>query len=302
MLKKAALALLTFLPHITKENVGQVATVLGIVGTVFAGLKTIANWIANQTISRKRRKASEDINTYMELLRKYEGAHAGDDVENFSVYKEEIRDNLKEALSSLKSAREQMAYMQAKRVQEPEGATKLFLLYRPLDLDGWLTHICFYSLIVILATVGFWWLRQPSRTGDPVGFLFAILMGEIYLSEAANRIRRYSLIKKGGIINPDKLTWLKRNLLWSHPKNLDAWLDRFFFYIFGVWFLVGAIAFIWNFAFLTIHDIGKISALLVLPVLLMRIVRADAFAIEAGDSFAAAALSRKVETAPVNQA
>lgn len=260
------------------EDVGLVGALLGILTTTFAGLKTIANTISDHTLGRKKRKASEDVNTTLELLRKFKADKR--DIQELSVYEEELQDNLKESLATLQAAREKMVVLAEKRLEPKKGWVKWFVLYRPLSLDGILAQACFFGLMALILVTTFRWLHNHSSVDDVVGFGFGMMLLAFYLSGTAYRIRLLCVVeRKTESFIDDGLTLLRRNLLWFYSRDLDAWLDRLFYYASVLCFFLIALAFALNPAHLNCQDLIEGGAILLLLAVIIRVSRADALAI-----------------------
>jgi hypothetical protein len=74
-----------------KEELELVGVVLGLLTSVFAGIRAILSTISNHTLSRRRRRASEDVNTCLELLHNLENTNGGRwGIDNLSVYHDEL--------------------------------------------------------------------------------------------------------------------------------------------------------------------------------------------------------------------
>jgi hypothetical protein len=269
-------------PQLTsiKQELEVAGTVLGLFTSVFAGVRAAVNTISNHTLSRKRRKASEDVNTYLQLLRTF-ADKGGDrwDVGNLSVYQNELTHNLKGSLAALESAQQEEAKRTAKRFEGKVGWKKWLILYSPLSADGLLTQSCFFGLIAAMVVIAFRWVHQASSWGDPVGIGFAALAIGSYLSQAADRIRSVSVFERRLQSSlPDVLSPLNRNLLWFHLETGDAFLDRLFYYAAGLFFLMVVIVFSFLAPDVTRWDVIKAVAFLIAAAIVIRVSRASALA------------------------
>lgn len=263
-----------------KQALEIAGTVLGAFTAVFAGVKAAVNTISNHTLSRKRGKASEDVNRYLELLGKLTDL-GGDrrEIGNLSVYQNELMYNLKGSLAALESAQQEEARKTAKRFEEKVGWKKWLLLYPPLSADGLLVQSCFFGLIAAMVVIIFRWAHQASSLSDPVGIGFAALLIGSYLSQAADRIRSVSVFERRLQSSlPDVLSPLNRNLLWFHLETRDAFLDRLFYYAAGLFFLMIVIVFSFLAPDVTRWDVIKVVAFLIAAAIVIRVSRASALA------------------------
>jgi len=258
-----------------KEKLELLGVVLGILTSIFAGIRAILSTISNHTLSRKRRKASEDVNTYLELLRNLENTNGGHrTIDNLSVYQDELMHNLTTSLATLQSARQEVA----RRLEPKKGWEKAFVLYTPLNLDGLLTQSCFLGLLAAPVVVGFQWIRQAASLGDIAGTAIVVLVIGPYLSQSADQIHRVSVYEQQRHkMLPDHLSTVQRNFLLFHLG--DAWLYRLFYYVAGLLFFFIIIVFALIVPNVTRWDLIKLVTFLVPTVIVMRVSRASALAI-----------------------
>jgi hypothetical protein len=280
----------TFVQDIQKGHLEPIVTLLGILSTFTAAARALADFASNRTLTRKRQSASEDVTKSLEVIRKLAEVSEGRDAENFSLYEQEMRDNLERSLKTLKYLQEKQHALDNQKFREPTRAERHLLLYRPLNFDGLLAQTCFYALIALVVVFLVRWAFRVGTISDPSGAFGVFLVG-IYLSEAANRIRHVAAFaKKESAFLDLGLTGARKNLLCFGQKTGNAFLDRAFYYLAGLFFFAVVLAFSLDPTHFNPADFELATVILLLCAVVMRVARADALAARAGELYPGAKL------------
>jgi len=263
-----------------KEHVELASAVLGVSTSLFAVVRPAITAAYNRTLRKQRKQASEEVEKCLALLRSLDEAKEPVlKAQNLGTYKSELLDNLNGALAKLEFARGQAAEKKARRLVPREGWAKWLILYPPLNVDGLLAQSCFLGLVAVFLVLGVRWIYRFSVPGDFVGAAFAVFVIGGYLSSAAARIHRVSVLEvklKSAV--PDGLSFFERNLLLFSQRGGDAFYDRVFFYGAGVFLLIVTVLLAIVAPELKPNDLLKVGGPVLAGMIILRVTRASALA------------------------
>jgi hypothetical protein len=125
--------------------------IAGIAGSVVATLKVCAIYAVDQSLTRKIRKTTDDVDALFTRLVKLDGQEVRINALNLQQFKIQIEEDLQAKLLILAALRAQKLRRGVKRNEEPKGIQRWLLLYRPEGFIGLTIQSLYYLCILAIA-------------------------------------------------------------------------------------------------------------------------------------------------------
>ncbi len=140
--------MLSQLGTIDLESLTKIA---GIAGSVVETLKVCATYAVDQSLTRKIRKTTDDVDALFTRLVKLDGQEVRLNALNLRQFKIQIEEDLQAKLQILAALRAQKLRRGIKRNEDPKGIQRWLLLYRPEGFIGLTIQSLYYLCVLVIA-------------------------------------------------------------------------------------------------------------------------------------------------------
>lgn len=224
----------------TKAQLETAGAVIGIAGPSLTALKTSIGYVRDHSLERRRVKTLEAVDL---CLKRLSGAReeraAFPSLQLCDEYEKEVREELESLSQTLVQIRAGKARLERRKFEDPEGARKWLLLYKPEGVDGWISQTFFYGIafpVFVALAAGTYMLVARHDRDSPLVLGAALVYSALayYFWSLSLRLKRAGNAQRRGELenlNSD-LGWLGKLLLIFRVGSWGQNIARFFYYVF----------------------------------------------------------------------
>jgi hypothetical protein len=224
----------------TKAELEMAGAVIGIAGSSLTAFKTSIGYIRDHSLERRRVKTLEGVDTCLKRLRRVRAErNASPSLQLSDEYDKQVAEELESLIAMLQGIRAEKLRLERRKTEDPEGARKWLLLYKPEGVDGWISQTLFYGIVLFIFLMVVAKLVVTLVSHDWINLLFIAitlpyLMFAYYFWSLSLRLKRTGNAQRRGELgklNSD-LGWFRKVFPLFGGGSWGSAVGHLFYYVF----------------------------------------------------------------------